>query len=354
MKLSTSVLTALSIFGLIILYFGARALVGGAGATADVDEAPERILVVAEEIAAQPWRDVITVRGMTKAERKVAVRTETAGTVDETPTALGAHVKKGDVLCRLRVDARRAAVAEARAAVRKAQLDYDAGVKLSDEGFRSETSVAALKAALDLASANLERATLDLGNTEIKAPFDGVFDQRNAEVGDFLKIGEPCGVVIQRSPFLIAGAVPERDVAKIAVGDRGVAQLATGETVEGAVRFVASSANPATRTFTVELETPNEDGSLRDGVTAEFKVFATERSAHLLPRSALTLDDEGRIGVRSVDGDNVVVFTPVSLIGEAPDGVWVGGLDGAPRIITRGQDYVRAGETVAVSTESAS
>ncbi len=353
MKLSSSVTTALIIFGLIILYFAVRTLspaatpsnAGDQTAASDI----ERITVVTETISPQDWRDVVTVRGRTKAERKVTVRAETSGTIAETPTALGAQVKEGDVLCRLRVAARQAAQREARAALKKARLDYNAALELAGEGFRSETSVASMKAALDLASANVERATIDLDHTTIKAPFDGVFDGRSVEVGDYVRIGDPCGVVIQRSPFLVVGAVPERDVAKITTGDPGEATLATGEILAGTVRFVASAANPDTRTFDVELQVPNDDGALRDGVTATFRISAQQRAAHLLPRSALILDDEGRIGVRHISDNNTVAFTPVSLIGEGASGVWVNGLTGAAQVIIRGQNYVRAGEQVNIA-----
>ncbi len=152
--------------------------------------------------------------------------------------------------------------------------------------------------------------------------------------------------MIQRSPFLVVGAVSERDVSKIRAGNRGAANLATGETVEGVVRFVSASADPATRTFDVELQVPNDDGALRDGVTADFKVYAEESSAHRVPRSALVLDDDGQIGVRILTADNIVAFEPVRLIGETPSGVWVSGLNGAVRLIVRGQGYVGAGQKV--------
>ena len=154
--------------------------------------------------------------------------------------------------------------------------------------------------------------------------------------------------MIQQSPFLIVGAVAERDVAKIKVGDKGIARLVTGEEVEGVLRFVATSADEATRTFDVELEVPNTEGTLRDGVTAEFEVFASSEDAYLMPRSALTLDDAGKIGVRTVDGKNIVGFAPIRIVGESDNGVWVAGPTGTFDVITRGQDFVRAGQEVIV------
>ena len=273
--------------------------------------------------------------------------------MESTPASQGALVSKGDVLCRLKVDARQAALNEARASLAKAKLDYDAAVKLAAEGFRSDTSVAGAKATLDLAKASIEQASINLAKTKITAPFDGMFDKRMVEAGDLMNIGDPCGAVVQQNPFLITGAVSEKDVAKIALGDKGSARLVTGETIEGEVSFVAVAADPLTRTFDVELEVPNEDGALRDGVTAEFTVFAARRDAHLAPHAALTLDNNGSIGVKTVSADNHVSFTPVSLLGETAEGVWLSGLDGDVALITRGQDFVTDGQEVTVSDGSA-
>lgn len=334
----------------VIFYFLVRGLFGGGPAdTASADATHSAFTVLAETIAPVDWRDEIIIRGRTEAEKKVVVRAETSGVVTATPAELGAIVQAGDTLCKIDVDARQAQLAEARAALAKAQLDYEAAVKLNQEGFRAETGVAAAKAARDQAAAQAERARLELSKTDIKAPFDGVFDHRNVETGDFLNVGQACGTVIQPSPFLVVGAVSERDVGKIHKGDKGAARLATGEMIDGVVRFVASAADPATRTFKVELEVPNEDGKLRDGVTADFTVFAQSRQAYRIPRSALVLNDEGAVGVRTLSADNEVRFEEIALLGEEAEGVFVTGLTGEPRVITRGQEFVSAGQIVNVA-----
>ncbi|MEL7487023.1 MAG: efflux RND transporter periplasmic adaptor subunit [Pseudomonadota bacterium] len=353
MQVSSSVKAALAIALVVLLYFGARNLFRG-GETAEETAAEASLFtVVAQTVEPGDWRDEVRVRGRTEALRRVAVRAETAGVVAETPARLGALVEEGDVLCRLKVDARRAALTEARASVQKAELDYNAAAKLAGEGFRAETAVASAKAALDLARANLEQARLNLAKTNITAPFAGVFDNRAVEVGDFVAIGDPCGVVIQQDPFLATGGVSDRAVTRIAVGDRGVARLSTGEVVEGTVRFVATSADAVTRTFRVELEIPNEKGALKEGVTTQFTIYADRRNAHLVPRSAIGLDDEQRTIVRTLNPDSTVHLTPVRVLGESENGFWIDGLEGAVAIITRGQDYVREGQKVAIAESTA-
>ncbi len=349
MKLSPSVKTALAILCAVIAYFAVRGVMRGSGPEADVSAEQPLFSVIAKTVEPQSWQDEVVVRGRTEALRKVVVRAETVGAVADTPIERGAKVKQGDVLCRLNVDARKASYNEAKASLAKAKLDYQAAVKLAADGFRSNTAVASQKAALDLAKANEEQARLNLAKTNIIAPFDGIFDERSVEIGDFLNIGQPCGVVLQLSPFLVTGAVSEQDVSKLRVGDLGEARLSTGEVVKGKLRFVATSADPATRTFDVELEIPNEDGALKDGVTADFTIFAARREAHLAPHSALTLDENGDLAIRAVNGDDIVETKRVRIIGENQNGAWLDGLSGVTSIITRGQEYVSQGQKVIVS-----
>lgn len=346
----SSVKFALIILTVVVLYFGTRTVFApDASGSNQAQQESQYFNVVAKIIAPQEWRDTIIVRGRTEAERKVTVRAETPGTIADTPAKVGSLVKKGDVLCRQKIDARQAAVVEARASYAKAKLDYEAAAKLTAEGFRSKASLAGLKASYDLSRANLEQSQITLARTNIIAPFDGIFENRVAEEGDFLSVGDPCGVVIQRTPFLVSGSVSEKDIAKISEGDSGVARLATGEEIKGRIKFIGRSADPATRTFRVELEVPNEDGALRDGVTAEFSVFAKNTNAHLIPRSALTLNDDGMVGIRTVSTDDIVLFKRVNLIGESLEGIWVTGLTGNIDLITRGQDYVSDGQRVKIT-----
>jgi len=124
------------------------------------------------------------------------------------------------------------------------------------------------------------------------------------------------------------------------------ARLATGQTVEGRIRFIGSTADPATRTFRIEIEIPNADRAVKDGVTAEIAIPLKPVTAHRFSPAILTLDDKGTIGVRTVGADDVVAFVPVEIVASDEGGVWVTGLPPSPAVITVGHEYVVAGQKV--------
>jgi multidrug efflux system membrane fusion protein len=63
----------------------------------------------------------------------------------------------------------------------------------------------------------------------------------------------------------------------------------------------------------------------------------------------LTLDDEGRVGVKIIDSSSRVRFLPVDLISDTPDGMWLGGLPDTIELITVGHEFVSVGQQVTVS-----
>lgn len=310
-------------------------------------QAPSRApRVVYEVFNAGEQPAFLVLRGRTEAIREVAVRAETGGRVVEAPAPEGAHVEEGELLCRLDVDARQAALDQANADLRAAQQEYEGAVALGDRGYRSQNSIAALEAARDGARARLEAARQELDNIYIRAPFAGWFDRRAAEIGDFLARGEPCGVVLELDPVLAVAQVAERDVEALEAGMAGRARLVTGETVDGIVRRIARQADTATRTFRMELAIDNPDGALRAGVTAEIIIPLAARPAHRVPTTVLALDDTGNIGVRIIGEDDRVRFVAVEWLSDDAEGSWVSGLPDPAHVIIQGQDFVEDGAIV--------
>ena len=336
----------------LILYFGLRGLAGGgdhakAEPPKKKEDTAQLVNTALVNETLRPYSVVL--RGRTEATRSVAVRSETAGAVAATPTPEGSYVRRGQVLCRLDVDARGAQLAQAQAMQRSEELQYQAAQELKKRGFRSETQVLAAKAELDQARAQAQQAAIALDQVNIRAPFSGVFDNREAEVGTYLAPGQTCGTLIELNPLLIVGDVSEADAARMHVGATATARLATGGTLTGRVRFVSRDAHPQTRTYRVEVVVPNGDNRIRSGLSAELDVRAGQGPAHLVPVSALVLDSQGRQGVRYIVGANTVAFAPVKVIEETPEGVWVSGLMGQVRVITVGQSYVTEGQKVRVA-----
>ncbi|WP_102867566.1 efflux RND transporter periplasmic adaptor subunit [Pseudovibrio exalbescens] len=363
MAIRFSYILAAAIAGGVALWMSSGTIVvGGQGANENSVPPPavrveaeneEAFPVRVERFKAQLRRSYLDLRGRTEADTKVEVRAETTGQVEKRLVQEGQRVKSGDLLCVLDRGAREARVLQANAQLAQAQLDFEAANELSGKGFTANNRVAALKAARDAAQAELREADIELSRTEIRSPIRGIVESPMVEMGTILSVGQICATVIDPDPMLAIGAISETNISRVYLGQPARIELVTGDVVEGKVRYIAPSADPDTRTFRVEVEIPNPDGTVLDGITALTQLKLPEQKAHYMSPAYLTLNDNGVIGLRGVDESNTVVFYPVEVIGGDTEGVWISGLPEEATIIVVGQDYVSAGKTVKPVFETA-
>jgi len=346
-RLSPAYRSALVILILAVLWI-ASGIFGGGHQIARDDAQAKSNEIPRVQVALLTTTDrdaTITVRGRTQALHSVNVESEVEGAVQALHFEKGDHVKKGQVLCEIKTNDRAAKLDQARALVAQTEKQHAVDLDLQKNGFRSKIQVAGSEAQLEAARASERTMQIQLDNTRMTAPFDGLVDDRYVEVGDYMRVGDKCALVIAPEPFLAVGNVTEQEVGEIRTGDVATAKLVTGETVQGHVRFVASKADDTTRTFRVEVELPNPDAKLRDGVSADITIPVRQVQAVKISPGILVLDDNGVVGVRTV-GEGVVHFMPVHIVSDAPDGMWISGIPSGTAVITVGQEFVNDGERV--------
>jgi membrane fusion protein, multidrug efflux system len=322
----------------------ATANVASTEATAGEDRPLTEVRVAS--VTAEPYTLELIVTGRTAANRSVELRVETSGRVAEVLVDEGDVVSEGEVIAKLAMDDRTEKLAEAEALVDQRNIQYEASQELLASGWREKTSNAEDKAAYEASLADLAAIKTDIARTQIVAPFDGVLDKLSIEIGDVVDTNDTIGTIYDLDPVIVVASVSERDVDRIKVGDKGHARLVTGEQFDGTIRFVSKVAEAETRTFRIELEVPNPDGHVPDGLTADVVVPLGTVMAHQISPSVLALADDGTIGVKIVDGNDIVRFIPITIVADRPDGIWVAGMPETANLITVGQDYVADGETV--------
>lgn len=343
------------------------------------------IKVIALKSLAREIDTAVVLRGQTKAARSVDVRAETSGQVTSNPIRKGALVTEGDLMCELDAGTRMANLAdtqarlveakarvpetearldEAKSRLEEATINFTAAEKLAKDGYATETRLASTQATVRAAEAGVATARAGFEATSariqsaeaavaasakeidrlvMRAPFSGLLESDTAEIGSLLQPGALCGTVIQLDPIKIVGFVSESELPRVELGAPARAALISGQNITGEVTFISRSADQLTRTFTVEIAVPNPDLTISDGQTAEIEIGARGSKAHLLPQSALTLNDQGALGIRAIEADNSALFHEVTLIRDTAQGVWLAGLPEELNVIVVGQEYVNDG-----------
>jgi len=334
------------------------------------------VSVLVQKSNEQEVTNGILLRGQTEAFKSVQVKAETSGSVISQPIRKGTFVKNGELLCELEVGTKSDVLSEAKVALALSLDELDASIhqyelrvqaaerqkSLLKRGVGTEAAVEAAELSASSAEtqslskrqavanveARINRATTELNNTKIIAPFDGLLESDTAEYGDFMQTGAPCGTLLALNPIKLIGYATETQVSKIEVNTTAGARLISGDTVSGTVSFISRSADPTTRTFLVETTVPNENYEIREGSTADIYISLSGAKGHLLPQSSLTLNSSGVLGVR-IALDDKAKFIPINIIRDAEEGVWVTGLPNSVDVIIVGQEYVTDNSNIKVS-----
>ncbi|GAA3948461.1 efflux RND transporter periplasmic adaptor subunit [Allohahella marinimesophila] len=311
-----------------------------------------QMLVETRTLNAEEIERTILSLGQVEPDRNVTIRSDLEGRITEVPVAAGTRVKAGTIIARMDNSEWAAALDKGQAVFNERKAAWERLKQLSDKGYQSRNLIDEAYSAYQVAEAELAILRRNLRNTDILAPFDGVIDHRAVEVGDFVTVNGEIATLVDNDPLLVTAQISQSDVDDIEVGSVAKVDFPNDRTAEGKVRFIATQAAEATRTFRVEIEIPNPELTLRSGTSAEARIPTGTVTAHFVSPALLTLDDSGRIGIKTVDAKNVVEFHPVTVELTETGGIWVSGLPARAEVIAVGQGFVREGETVRIGTRA--
>jgi membrane fusion protein, multidrug efflux system len=290
----------------------------------------------------------IRLSGITEAEKRTDLAARADGVIASLALSKGGMVEAGAVVMVLEGPEAVAQEKIAEIALAQKERDLEVAEKLFKGGSTSESNLTNARSARDAAAAELARAQASADRLRLKAPFSGIVDTVSVELGEWVQTGTPVATILSLDPILVKAEVSEVDLSSIAVGSTAKVRLVNGTEMDGTVRLVAREASAQTRTFPVEIALPNPDLTLPSGMTAEVSLFAQPTRAVVVPRSIITLAEDGQLGLRIVGDDNLAQFAAVQIIDDTPEGLVVTGVSDGVRIITAGQDLVRNGDKVDV------
>lgn len=301
LRASRTLPTALAVAALSTALVGcAPEPVGSAPLTPSV-----KVFTVGKEATGQSRR----ISGTVQASGRSVLSFGVGGQVVEVIASTGQAVAEGQLLARLdeapfqtRIEEARAGLSKARAALVEAQATYERTKGLADQRAASQRDLDAATAALATADGNvkssqsaLEQAERDLGRTRLVAPFDGSV----VEVGvdPFQEVSASGEVVLLQSDDAldVEVLVPETLIRDVDFGQRVQVSFATleGVTVSGSVRQIGADV-AAGNAFLVKIGLDATEADLRPGMTASvvfnFTSYLDDRTAHLVPLSALAID----------------------------------------------------------------
>ncbi|WP_373000009.1 efflux RND transporter periplasmic adaptor subunit [Marinobacter sp.] len=310
----------------------------------DVDAQPTSVQV--ETLTARLHEPGLMLQGQLEPWSSVMLSAQVSGRVESLEAGLGEQVRKGQKLLTISDEGRSSAVLRWQSRVRKLEADLSAARRLRADNLAAESEVLTLESELAAASAELTSARQAISHLTPEAPFDGTINSKSVDTGDLVQVGSPLFQLVRVDRLKATAQIPQQSVGDVAPGQAVRVDLLDGSRLSGVVTFVASAASPETRSFAVEIAVENPDRKRVAGGSASLRVALPEVKAMFISPAYLSLGDDGRPGVKYVNGENRVEFGKVKLLSVSTEGAWVTGLPDEIRLITRGGGFVSTGEQV--------
>ena len=329
------------------------ALALGCGGEKKAAETAGKPVIIAP-VALSDLEEHIEATGELDAKDEAVIGAEVPGQVTQVAVDEGAPVTAGQVVLEidpqkreLELQSARARVAEAAAAVRDAEREYQRMKTLREQDVAAaakmdqvETQVSLARAREAAAQAQLGVAERALRDASVRAPFSGYVGERHVSRGEYVQVGQPLFELVALDPVEVEFHVAERDSARVAQGQEVTLTVEPrpGETFRGQVTLIAPTIDPKTRTLRVEADVANPDGRLLPGLFARVDLgVAMRKSVLMVPEEAVLQRADGEVVFRTSAGNRVqrvVVST-----GSHRDGMVevAQGLSAGDVIVTRGQ-----------------
>jgi len=329
-----------------------QAEVEEASAAADTPQ-EQAISVAVLPSVAQDVELVLSAEGQSEPDRVSLVQAEATGQVISVGAERGDLVQAGQELGRLDAQTVEAQVEQAETQLEQAIRDFDNALELQERGIATEDRVTMARANRASAQAALTAAREQLNNTVIRAPFAGRLNDLTLDEGEFVDIGDPVAEVLDNDPLTVVVQVPQQALSRIETGQPAQVQFITGQERLGTVSFIGGNADQQTRTFRVEVTVENPQSEMPAGLSARVVLPTGTARGHFISPAILSLGTSGELGIKTVDDENRVAFSLVTIVRAQTDGIWVTGLPETADIITVGQGFVQAGDLVAPQVEGA-
>jgi RND family efflux transporter MFP subunit len=279
----------------------------GQGEAAEGKAAAPAVHVQTTAVGEQPMPQYLTVTGSLRAHQQSDIAAEASGKILQTLVERGQHVRRGQVLITL--DARAATLsaqaAAAQAKVAQSALDQaqrecarvqhllDTGAISQADFDRQTAQCTSNQWSATAAEAQQATATKLLGDTSIRAPFDGVIGERLVDVGQHVDPATRVASIYESDPLRLQVTVPEANLASIHEGMSVTFTVAAfgDEKFTGSVRYISPNVRESTRDLVVEAMVPNPDGRLRPGMFAVAKLALSEKPEPVVDAKAIVHDD---------------------------------------------------------------
>ena len=306
--------------------------------------------VVVKKLQKESFTKTLKFSGFSEASRIVIIKSQVEGKVSSKSFEKGKFYKAGSQLVLIDPEDKIARLKEMEALLNQRKKEYEVAEKLFKKGFRSEVKLSESRTNFENALALYEKSQVELNNTKILIPFDSTIEDSFIELGDYVKKGDKIAKIVDLDPIFVKVNVTENVINNLKL-NQTTSIIIADKSYEGLISYISKTSDPLTRNFRVEIKINNKQKQIISGLSSEVKINLSKEDAYFIPSSLISLDDQGKIGIKVVQ-EKKVLFLTIDIISDTGNGYWVNSNSKNNledyMLITQGHEYVIEGENVVI------
>ena len=306
--------------------------------------------VVVKKLQKESFTKTLKFSGFSEASRIVIIKSQVEGKVSSKSFEKGKFYKAGSQLVLIDPEDKIARLKEMEALLNQRKKEYEVAEKLFKKGFRSEVKLSESRTNFENALALYEKSQVELNNTKILIPFDSTIEDSFIELGDYVKKGDKIAKIVDLDPIFVKVNVTENVINNLKL-NQATSIIIADKSYEGLISYISKTSDPLTRNFRVEIKINNKQKQIISGLSSEVRINLSKEDAYFIPSSLISLDDQGKIGIKVVQ-EKKVLFLTIDIISDTGNGYWVNSNSKKNledyMLITQGHEYVIKGENVVI------
>ncbi len=342
--------------------------------------------VKAEKVGIGDISSNIKVSGKIKPSKEVTLVSKMSGKVTQLKVQVGQKVRQGDLLVLLddndiqaQINLHEASIGVSKAGQQQAIIAYQEAEKnlarmkaLYAQGAipekdleNAENAFAKAAASYDpnsvstqtaaqlrQAQAQLDAARINLANTRITAPIDGIVASVNIEAGEMANPSAPLLTIVNTDQMIVEGNLAESEINFAKLGDKVQVEVLSASTkpFDGIVENVSPIASSNVKAYPIEVRIENSSQLIKGGMTAQITMVAeAKKDVIVVPKEAV-LDKGEKFVVYVVQNNKAQErVVEIGLTTDAKAEI-TKGLEVGEQVVVSGQQYLSDGAKVKLET----
>ena len=336
----------LTVLTILILWMLSGIFAGNDGEDTSIDGKSDAPIYESRQSTATLRHVKVRLNGTVEADKVIELRPEATGYVEKIVAIEGQDLPNGAIIMKIDSKSTFAKLNDSKVKLERAEIAHESELALNKKGLSSELKLKQSLSELTRAKAELSEAQQEFDQTTVTMPFDGIVDNIYVEEGDLVSpsAAQAIARVLATGHYKVRCYIPEAKINLVHLAQDVVVFTRTNQT-SGSITNISRVANPNTKTYDAEILLKNNDGSLKTGMGVYVEIPVGEVLAHLLPLSAININDEGEVAIKYIE-DGVVKAAVVNFVDEDPEGIWIRNLPPEALIIIKGGNNVKTGTYV--------